>query len=221
MSKILCVPDVHGREFWREPCQDWQGSIVFLGDYHDPYSFQVSQDKSRKNLEKLVEFYKENSDRIVCLLGNHDGNYLIGHGFADREDHYHYDKIKRLLLELNPRITYQAGNILFSHSGVLPEWLEDNSITLEELNTIELNHPALRDISPMRGGYGCNVGSCLWGDVREYATHKHIPDLYQIFGHTQLARDPIIKEDFADLDNRQCYIVDTETNEIESYAEVC
>lgn len=69
----------------------------------------------------------------------------------------------------------------------------------------------------MRGGYGCEVGSCLWGDVREYASHSHLPNYYQIFGHTQLKDEPIITKEFADLDNRQCYIVDTNTLEIKPY----
>ena len=69
--KTLVVPDVHGRKFWIEPCLNWQGSIVFLGDYHDPYFEEVSKDNSLKNLKELVEFYESNKDRIICLLGNH------------------------------------------------------------------------------------------------------------------------------------------------------
>jgi len=222
MTKILVIPDVHGREFWIEPCQKWQGSIVFLGDYHDPYPFQVSQSKSLQNLKKLVEFYEENKDRVTCLLGNHCGNYLIGHGFADREDHYHYDKVKKLIERLEPKICLQIDKVLFSHSGILPEWLSYNNITLDDVKNMDYNHPALLDISPMRGGYGCEVGSCLWGDVREYEINKHIPNIYQIFGHTQLKDNPIIQEDYADLDNRQCYIVDSETCKITLYNnEIC
>ena len=36
--KLLIVPDVHGRDFWREPVMDnLDKEIVFLGDYLDPY----------------------------------------------------------------------------------------------------------------------------------------------------------------------------------------
>lgn len=191
MSKILVVPDVHGRDFWKGPCQEWQGSIVFLGDYHDPYPYQVSQHRSRKNLEELVEFYEENSN-----------------------------KIKNLIERLDPKLIYQIGDVLFSHAGVLPEWLDANNITLEDLKTMNFSHLALWDISPLRGGYGCEVGGCLWGDVREYASHPHLEGIYQVFGHTQLEKDPIIEEDYADLDNRECYIIDTETHEIQQYAKV-
>lgn len=38
--KTLVIPDIHERNFWIEPCLNWQGSIIFLGDYHDPYTFQ-------------------------------------------------------------------------------------------------------------------------------------------------------------------------------------
>lgn len=223
MSKILVVPDVHGRDFWKEPCQKWQGSIVFLGDYHDPYPGQVSKKQSLANLEELVEFYKEyNQDnRIVCLLGNHDANYLIRWGFANRGDSGNYNQVRDLILELEPKLIYQVDDILFSHSGVLPEWLNYNNLKLEDLHTSSFDNPALEDVSPYRGGYGCEVGSVLWGDVREYHMSEHIPNIYQIFGHTQLEKDPIIKEDYAELDARKCYVVDTETKTIQEYVEVC
>ena len=39
-KKILVVPDVHGRTFWKEPVGRLLESVdrvVFLGDYLDPY----------------------------------------------------------------------------------------------------------------------------------------------------------------------------------------
>lgn len=218
MSKILIVPDVHGRDFWIDPCQKWEGSIVFLGDYHDPYPFQVSVKKSRVNLKNLVNFYEDNINRITCLIGNHDGNYIIEHEFADREDRIEYNKIRILLERLNLKLVHQVDDVLFSHSGVLPLWLDFNNLKLEDLETLEFNSPALYDISPLRGGYGCEVGGCLWGDVREYIFYPHLEDIYQVFGHTQLEEDPIIKSDFACLDCRKCFIIDTETHEIKEYA---
>ena len=37
MTKILVIPDVHGRTFWKESCNNWEGKIIFLRDYQDPY----------------------------------------------------------------------------------------------------------------------------------------------------------------------------------------
>ena len=39
-KKILVIPDVHGRIFWKEPVKKYMDAVdrvVFLGDYLDPY----------------------------------------------------------------------------------------------------------------------------------------------------------------------------------------
>ena len=77
MTKILIIPDLHGRTFWKESCYNWEGKIIFLGDYHDPYGEYVDgePDKAESliNLKELVAFV-ENRRKIsdvICLLGNH------------------------------------------------------------------------------------------------------------------------------------------------------
>ena len=37
--KILILPDIHGRTFWKKPCENPKefDLIIFLGDYLDPY----------------------------------------------------------------------------------------------------------------------------------------------------------------------------------------
>ena len=80
MSKILILGDIHGRGFWKEPCNNWTGKIIFLGDYHDPYGEYVvgEPDKTESliNLKELADFV-ENRRKIsdvICLLGNHKFN---------------------------------------------------------------------------------------------------------------------------------------------------
>ena len=77
MTKILVIPDVHGRTFWKESCNNWEGKIIFLGDYHDPYGEYVDEEpnkaESLTNLRELAAFV-ENRRKIsdvICLLGNH------------------------------------------------------------------------------------------------------------------------------------------------------
>ena len=77
MTKILVIPDVHGRGFWKEPCNNWTDKIIFLGDYHDPYGEYIDEEpnkaESLTNLKELVAFV-ENRRKIsdvICLLGNH------------------------------------------------------------------------------------------------------------------------------------------------------
>ena len=124
--KLLIIPDVHGRDFWIEPCShiDEFDKVIFLGDYHDPYSYEISQDTSRHRLrDELFPFVIENQDKVVCLFGNHDGNYLVG-AMADRVDYFHKHEIKDYLEKMNLKLIYREGKYLFSHSGVLLKWLE-------------------------------------------------------------------------------------------------
>lgn len=214
--KILIIPDIHGRDFWIEPCShiDEFDKIVFLGDYHDPYSFQVSQDVSRHRLrDELVPFVLKNKEKCICLFGNHDGNYLVGE-FADRFDRYHAKEIEGYLKQLDLKLIYRIDNYLFSHSGVLPQWLELYNLTLEDLETLPFDHQSLLEVSSYRGGFA--FGSCVWGDVREYMFTEKIPNIYQIFGHTQLEKEMITPE-FACLDCRKAFVLDTETGDIEEY----
>ena len=214
--KILIIPDVHGRDFWIEPCSHHEefDKIVFLGDYHDPYSFQVSQDTSRHRLrDELVPFVTEHQDKCICLFGNHDGNYLVGE-MADRMDRYHAKEIREYLNKMNLQLVYRVDNYLFSHSGVLPKWLDEHNLKLEDLDTLPLDHPALLDVSKYRGGWG--VGSCVWGDVREYADSYQFADIYQIFGHTQLQKE-YITDTFACLDCRKAFtLIDGELKPYET-----
>lgn len=77
MTKILVIPDVHGRSFWKEPCNNWEGKIVFLGDYHDPYGEYIggepSKDESLANLRELAAFVenRRHTSDVIYLLGNH------------------------------------------------------------------------------------------------------------------------------------------------------
>ena len=216
MNKVLIIPDLHGRDFWIESCKhiDEFDKVIFLGDYHDPYPFQVSQETSRHRLrDELLPFVLEHKDKCICLFGNHDGNYLVG-DMADRKDYRHSQEIKGYLEQMNLQLIYKVDNVLFSHSGVLPQWLENNELTLEDLNNLTFNSPALMDVSSYRGGF--SVGSCIWGDVREYMLSTPIKGLYQVFGHTQLERE-VIKNDFACLDCRKAFIMNTNTLEIQEY----
>lgn len=77
MTKILVIPDIHGRDFWKEPCYNWDGRIVFLGDYHDPYGEYVVEEPDKAesliNLKELVAFVenRRHTSSVICLLGNH------------------------------------------------------------------------------------------------------------------------------------------------------
>ena len=56
MSKILIVPDVHGRKFWHKAIEmiDEVDQVVFLGDYLDPYSHEGIPSNSVKASSKVI-----------------------------------------------------------------------------------------------------------------------------------------------------------------------
>lgn len=219
--EILVVPDIHGRDFWIEPCQNWQGSIVFLGDYHDPYPNQVSKESSLENLKELVKFVEFNKDRCTCLIGNHDCLYLnINIPEGGRFDYQNSVVIKELLNKLDLQWCKFVDNVVFSHAGILKEWLDQFNKKITDIPNIQSNDKALKAISPYRTGFLSDniykVGSIVWGDVREYNEHPHVEGYYQVFGHTQLNNE-VIEEDYACLDCRKCFIIDTETKEIKEW----
>lgn len=227
MAKILIVPDVHGRKFWRraEELVNHVDHIVFLGDYLDPYSEEgVTFEDAVEQFSKIVAFKEENPDLVTLLVGNHDLHYIIS-DFMNcsrlntvlrphlRELYNHYIDLFEL--------TYTCDDWLFSHAGVYKEWMDKYELTLEDLQLkkfIASQWPALEDLSWFRGGYN-PVGSCVWADIRESIKHDLIPNYKQIVGHTQLNEKPYITDKIACLDVRRCFILDTETNEINESSE--
>ena len=116
------------------------------------------------------------------------------------------------------QLIHEIDNYLFSHAGVYLEWTKKYEITLEELFDFKKflggRWNTLEDVSYTRGGW-CKVGSCIWADIRE-SIENELPVMFkkQIIGHTQMQEKPYITTKIACLDVRQCFMLDTETDEI-------
>lgn len=71
MKRILVIPDVHGRIFWREPVKkyiDTVDKVVFLGDYLDPYKGEEGlADDIYENLMDIIILKLGNMDKVVLL----------------------------------------------------------------------------------------------------------------------------------------------------------
>lgn len=224
MSKILIVPDVHGRAFWHRAMElvDQVDQIVFLGDYLDPYSHEgISFDLALEEFNKILEFKKEYPDLITLLVGNHDMHYII-EDFMDcsRRNTAMLDQLHKLYnsnLDLF-NLIHIEDDWLFSHAGVYKGWMDKYEFTLEDLNlkTFLGSHwPALEDLSFYRGGYN-SVGSCVWADIRESVKNELFPEYKQVVGHTQLNDKPYITDQIACVDVRRCFILNTITGQIEN-----
>ena len=246
MNKILVIPDIHGRSFWKDAVEKYADEcdlIIFGGDEVDPYpSENITRKEAIKVLEEIIDFKLNNMDKVVLLLGNHAAHYFVkGFPRSSRYDSSNAYKIREIysshksLFKLAYEEIIGGKKFLFTHAGVMNSWVERNKDiigepTVENLNKL-LDTPAgvraLSDISRYRTWLGEKSGSILWSDVREkldidILSSEITPNEdsivegydYQVFGHTQLSKDPIINDKWACLDCRRAFIIN-ENGEIE------
>ena len=222
-NDILIVPDVHGRNFWL-PALDYQGEIIFLGDYTDPYPHENFTDEDAyQSMLKIVKFKQQNPDRVTLLIGNHELHYYNNHFNAGRFSMEYFPKFHEILTGEETKGLFQIckhiENYLFIHAGVTKNWYDRHyskfqnlGTTLEEqLNNVffEKMHIFHEAAWKYRGGLD-ETGSPLWADVREFddETERFIPQIIQIIGHTQIMEsEPMLKKDVWMLDNRQLYLL--------------
>lgn len=223
MSKILIVPDVHGRSFWHkaEELVNDVDKIVFLGDYLDPYEHEgITFDMALEEFEKILEFKDKYNDKVILLIGNHDCHY-ISTSFMDcsRLNYLKRQDIHELYMKHIDKfsLVWECDKWLFSHAGVHQEWMELYKFTIDDLKDFktfrEENFPSLACLSFYRGGYH-RIGSCVWADIRESLNHKLLEGYHHIVGHTQLEANPYKDRNITCVDVRRCFILDTETEEI-------
>lgn len=230
---MLIIPDVHGRMFWRSAVQKYPDlPTVFLGDYLDPYTYYdgILPSEALEEFKDILHFKKQNSDRVTLLLGNHDVHYFDAKLNSSRKDWMNQDKLQRIFVKklkhyaLAKYIKVRDKEYLFSHAGIIPEWLELHFPTLDTSNIENLSSflndhvndldafkkfvcEALMDISASRWG-NAKYPSMVWADVEDHQYQKRrLPNAYQIFGHTQQELNPIITEHYACLDCRKAFLL--------------
>lgn len=146
-AKILIIPDVHGRDFWRIPVMDALENsdipIVFLGDYLDPYYEEwvekIKEDPSfdyRMNaievFEEILNLKTQYPDRITLLLGNHDCGYAVNYDICSCR--YDQRNSKRIIddfsnnidkFQLAYDITINGKHFVLSHAGISHQYAEN------------------------------------------------------------------------------------------------
>lgn len=199
--KILFVSDLHGRTVWREARFETVDRIVFLGDYTD--SYDVDDGTIFTNLNEIIRLKREEPDRFVLLIGNHDAQYLhFPHyrcsGFRSRAQ----PALSKLFAEYRAlfQVAHQQGAYLFTHAGVTNQWLarllartghSEQPITPDfDLAGLfnDVHRQSLRvqsllfEVGPKRGGYNAHSGP-VWADRTE--THNdYLFRFHQVVGHT-------------------------------------
>ncbi len=213
MSKVLVLPDIHGRLFWKDPCKDVGAydKVIFLGDYLDPYRYgeEITEESAFENFKEILELKKANPDKVVMLLGNHDMPYFSMEYLALNHSHsrysrHHHEEFETLFDANRDLFTYAftMDQVLFTHAGVIRDWYvdelggsDDDSIdaVCERVNNIGSDVKKFFKVSGYRGGWN-HYSSCMWADVHEMMDQEKkaeeeehpapIVTMRQIFGHT-------------------------------------
>jgi predicted phosphodiesterase len=78
--KITIIGDTHGRSKWKNIVEKEKDAdkIIFIGDYFDAKDGGYSANRQIENFKEIVEFKRNNPDKVILLIGNHDFHYLKG-----------------------------------------------------------------------------------------------------------------------------------------------
>ena len=222
--KILINPDIHGRVFWKYSIEhkDEFDKIIFLGDYLDAYSPDLLINE-KDNFKEIIQFKKDNLDKVILLLGNHDCSYINDKIYtASRYNPAKHDSYQKLFLDNMDlfQLIYIYDKYLFSHAGVYQKWMDLNKLTLKDLLDCDLDKlsKSLNWIDYFRGGF-YDVGSCIWADIRDSGTEKLLKGYYHIFGHTQLKFN-LSTSELSCLDCRVPFSLDSETGHINKLMDI-
>ena len=211
MSKLIIIPDVHGRPFWRDAVKGHEeDTIVFLGDYLDPYAWEgITSEEAFEGLMDIIALKKSHPDNVTLLLGNHDLGYLDQSICTCRMDWRRKTDIHDVLLENLDLFDLvhieQVGSLslLFSHAGIPAKWAREYGSLFGPFDQLALNR-ALHDekarpdlfrslscVSWSRGGLD-DFGSPVWADVNDYLDgDRLLGGFLHLFGHTLHDGGPI------------------------------
>lgn len=188
--KIIAIGDTHGRDVWKQIVEKESDAdrIVFIGDYFDTFSKELRGTRELENFKEIVAFKRENLDKVVLLIGNHDFHYMDFameqySGFNDR----FAQMFSKLLYDARDvmQICHIEDGVMFTHAGVTNRWLLDNNIKAEEINELFKTTPsAFRFYRGDKTGFGDNWHqSPIW--VRpEALVSDAVLDYIQVVGHT-------------------------------------
>ena len=226
MPKLIIIPDIHGRPFWRRAVEEYPGEeFIFLGDYLDPYCNDgITAGEAFEGLRDIVALKQSRPEMITLLWGNHDLHYLYPELEGSRLDYRNAGRNRDFFKEhgncfqIASERTVSGTRYLFTHAGVGKEWakclgpsLADDQITAELLNscfpTPEFIHH-LSNVSILRGGSSL-FGSCIWADKKEHlrATNQLL-DTVQVFGHTMVLEAFNYMNRIFCLDCQECFYLD-------------
>ena len=200
--KTLLIGDIHGRTIWKDILERESSElsrVIFFGDYFD--SFDISGIDQIHNFKEIIRFKESTNLEVVMLIGNHDHHYMnVGEtysGYQHALQHDIYSVLRENMKHL--QVVYKMDNILCSHAGISPIWLDETfglwnkSNVVDDINELYQYQPKKFNFS--HKGFDPHSGSVeqgpLW--IRPNSLMKSNKgddgfkkNFIQVFGHTQL-----------------------------------
>lgn len=136
--KILAIGDSHGTKNWKRFDFKKYDKIIFLGDFFDEFHNNWEEVNQIDNLFEILSLQKQDQEKFITLLGNHELHYLIPQEeYSGKQVHKQWD-IHDFLYQHKKefRIAYQLKDYIFSHAGLSSRWMEIMKIeSVNKLNS--------------------------------------------------------------------------------------
>lgn len=195
--RIVQISDIHGRDEWKTIVKNEKADLwIFTGDYFD--SFDIPAEKQIANFQDIMQFKRDNADKVVCLLGNHCFHYLRGvhetySGYQGAYAHIIQALLEEALSEKILQFAFLYDSILFTHAGVSKYWLASTGYIPEDgdiaawINQINIKHFRF-EMGINLSFYGDDIcQGPLW--IRPASLLKDgLKDYTHVVGHTQMEK---------------------------------
>lgn len=142
--KLLIIPDLHCRKFWRQTIVNNIGSVdkvIFLGDYLDPYANEINDTPDLMEVENfydsqnalsmlndIISLKKNEPNKYILLCGNHTCSYIWSKfNAASRTDYRNWEKYNKFFSQNLEyfNLVWIENNTILSHAGISEGWAED------------------------------------------------------------------------------------------------
>ena len=227
MNPIIICGDLHGSTHWKNGLNYFYShpecKFIFLGDYLDPYPQEgFTKENAIENFKEVLQFARENKDRVILLYGNHCLAYKHIMYESCRHDHKNHNLIACLYDENEDlfKVAHLEGNYLFTHAGITRGWLTEHNLqnkTVEELvDYLNEDYDNAWHIGFSRGGYfeyGSPLWACLLGDWIRRNCSNPFDGITQIFSHTRLEKGmPYYdkEKNIYMMDVRNCFLLEND-----------
>ena len=195
--KILVLGDIHGRTIWKDIIEkENPDKIIFLGDYVSTHD-NISADQQLSNLNNILNYKEESSDKVILLRGNHDTQHL-GYYWAECSgwdpkiwQYMSESSFKERFLKLTQWVHIDDDlKVIFSHAGISNIWMNNSDIdSVYDINKLEPSELFGFTPDSPYDYYGNSITQHpTW--IRLQALCKcNIRDWDQVVGHTPVIQD--------------------------------